>query len=972
MATGFKRAALIGSVLCVAAAMLPESQAATRALQPEPALEMSVQEGGVDFGEMSPASPPRTLPDAVYIAVRTQRAGPWNLSVAATGDFTAGEGGPTFPIGNLEVSGRLNGQPAPFQRCATSPVTLVSNGPLNGGTVAMDYRLSVGYDAPALAAGAEYRSDLVYTTSFGTLAASYVDPNPFDPAVHQVVTIRYHYSRLSYPYVVVQIFNSLGRVVFSRSFPRPPDGWYVETWDGRDMTGHPVPDGVYSYSITGSMYIIAGGYINVQRGSPGPQASGGDAPRHDSGAVLQLSACARPCSVAVGDVVTVSACLRNGSAFELLHSRVAFDLPQGVRPIAEAAAFEDGRDRPITMIPAETGVSWDLGAIQRGASVCFSFKAAVGPDARPGDSVLRARASAALGKLVVRSEEAIVHLGIETTTEAGQGAVVGRVFMDRDADGRMTEADEPAQGVLIAVGDAKAARSDAGGRFTLEGLAPGDHVVRAAGPTLPPGWEPRTTLIAVSVAPGETVRLDVPLRRIDAAARGAAAAPASCVLSGVESIKLEMGPGYTSWHASGNIAAQTGAGLELSLNGESHVTWVTDGERADGLTMPRREATFSGLATLAAPLARNARLTVGLSTISEASAGLPAFRVGMDVAPVRGLTLTASYDTARGSPQLSGTWEAHLAEGLALAAGADIARGGEDTFVAPLVSATYTGPSGVTGRLVLRGAPHPVAELACSLPLGRSLSLALTHRRYIGAAATQGQSESPADTVLGLRYLAGGKTPLTVAGQYNPADGSFAGSLLSAGGTPGGGSWHAGLAASFEPSLASVSLQAGIALPGRLEPVGRLTCGSERYRLENGDATRKLTMSLSCSVLLDERTTASGILSLKQVDDHSPPAPVLAVTRSVAAYLDRRVAPGLSLGAGGSWTHLSPGGLSLASIEARATYDIAPQARLVLGYRASLGAADSPAVGTPWQPGPYLRLVLAFGWDRAMPGLPRR
>ena len=969
MATGFRRAAFLGSILCVTVATLSASPGATWA--PQPVIEMAVQEGKVDFGEVSPASSPRTLPDAVYIAVKTQGAGPWNLTVSATGDFSAGEGGPTFPIGNLEVAGRLNGQPAPFQRCSTSPVTLVSNGPATGGTVAVDYRLSIGYDAPVPATGAEYRSSLVYTTSFGTLAASYVDPNPFDPTIHQAVAIKYHYSRLVYPYVIVWISDSQGQAVYTRSFPRPPDGWYVETWDGRDMSGRPVPDGVYSYSITSSVYVIAGGYINVQRGMRGAPAPGSAAIRH-AGALLQLSAWAHPDSAAVGDVVTIGASLRNASAFDLAKARVAFDLPTGLRPVAGTGASEDGPGRPITMTPTATGVSWDLGTLEREASVCFSFKAAVGPDARPMDGALRARASAAFGRLMVKSGEVSISLVIESGTEANYGAVLGRVFMDRNADGRMNEGDQPAQGVLVAIDDAETARSDSGGWFIMEGLGPGDHVMQVAGRTLPPGWESRSALIPVSVAAGETVRLDIPLQRVplqqmDGAAPGAAAPP-SAVISGTKVVKLEMGPGYTSWQASGKVAAQTETRLELSLSGEKRATYMTD-EGANGLATSGPEAMSSGRVTLGAPLSRNARLVMELAAGSETGRKPPGLSVGMEVAPMRGLKLTVGYDAAQRSPRVSGAWEQRLTDALTLTAGGDVSRNGEKMAIAPLVSFAYAGPSGVTGRLAVGGAPHLAAEVACSLPLGRGLSLSLTHRRNIGGTTRQGQSESPLDTVVGLWCSPRSEAPFTVAAQYEPANGRLGGSLLLAGNASGGGSWRADLRASFGPRRETLSLRASVVLPGHLETVGILTCEGETQRLETGSTVGKLTTAISCSVVLDERTCASGLLSLKQVDDTSPPVPVRTVTRSIAAYFDRRVAPGLSLGVGGSWTHLDPGGLSLATVDARAAYDITPQARLILGYRATLVAAGSSPMGTPWPPGPYVRLVLASGWDSTAPDL---
>ncbi|MGE5594189.1 MAG: hypothetical protein ACM3X3_10985 [Betaproteobacteria bacterium] len=969
MTRAFRRAALVCSMMWLAST-LPPSPAFGGAVQP--AVEIAVQEsGGVDFGQVSPSSPPRTLTEAVYIAVKTQRFGPWNLTVNATGDFSAGEGGPTFPIGNLEIAGRLNGQPAPFQRCSTLPVTLVSDGPVAGGIVAVDYRLGVGYEAPVPANGAEYRADLVYTTSFGTLAASYVDPNPFDPAIHKAVSIKYYYSQLGYPYVIVQIINSLGRVVYARSFPKPPDGWYTETWDGRDMTGGPVPNGVYSYSIGSSTYTVAGGFINVQRSARGVVAQDDSVIVHEPARLLELSTWAHPASAAVGDIVTIGASLRNVSQLDLEKAQVVFDFPRWLRPLAGAGGFESDSTRPVSMVLTDTRVLWDVGTLERGSSVRLSFKAALGPGARPGErGEIRACASATYGKFIVRSQEADAALVMKGGPGLNDGAVVGKLFMDVNGDGDMDEGERPAQAVLVTIDGLEIGRSDAGGRFVADGLSPGDHVVRIAEETLPAGWKPRSALTLVSVAAGETAWLDIPLEQVSSrrAQAGGPASPSRSPLTahGTAGLKIEMGPGYSSWEASGSVEAKTQAGLELNLNGERHVTYVPRGTPNDPDTWDTGGA-LSAQASLAAPLGRNARLIAALSADSQGAGGLPGLSVGMEVAPMSGVRLAAGYDAGRGVPRISGTWDARLTDSLTLTTSADVTGGSGLVALTPLVSVAYTGPEGVAARFALTSSPQPAAEIACSLPLDGGLTLSLSHCLSFGQAVQHSQYENPGKTVLGLWWSPVGKAPLTLAARYEPASGAFDGSLLLGGNTGVQGSWQASIQASLEPRREALSLRAHIVFPNRLRSIAAFRLDGERQRFDEGGETKKVAAGLAISVALGGGTTASALLSVKDVEDSCPPVPARVLTQSISIWAERCVASRLSLGAGGSWTRLSPEGSYLIQADARATYDLTPGAKLVLGYRAALGGTGT--LRTPFSeeacwppPGPYVRLVVASGW----------
>lgn len=976
-----KRQLLAAVCLLCSTVWLPSTLSPSRAFGGalEPSVEIAVEgSGGVDFGQLAPSSPPRTLTEAVYIAVKTQRFGPWNLTVNATGDFSAGEGGPTFSIGNLEIAGRLNGQPAPFQRCSTSPVTLVSDGPVTGGIVAMDYRLGVGYEAQVPSNGAEYRADLVYTTSFGTLSASYVDPNPFDPAVHKAVSIKYHYSQLGYPYVLVQIVNSLGRVVYARSFPKPPDGWYTEVWDGRDTTGSLVPSGIYSYSISSSMYTVAGGFINVQRSTREVGTQDNSAMVLEPARFLELSSWAQPASAAIGDIVTIGASLRNVSGFDLEKAQIVLDLPRWLHPLTGTGGFESGGTRPVSTVLTDTRVLWDIGTLDRGSSVRLSLKAVLGPGARPGERCeIRASASAAYGKLIVRSQEADAAIATKGELGLNSGVVVGTVFTDVDGDGKMNEGELPAQGVLVSIDGLEAGRSDSGGRFVANGLSPGDHVVQIAEETLPVGWKPRSTLTLVSVAAGETAWLDIPLQQATShhTQEGGLAQPPGPALAafGSARLRLEAGRGYSSWEANGSVGARTQAGLELNLNADGHVARVAHETLNGRLGAWDSERAASAQASLAVPLGHSARLIAALSADSEGDGSNPGLSVGMEVAPVSGVRLAAGYDTKHGVPRISGAWDTRLSDSLTLTTGADITGGSGLVAITPSLSVAYTGPAGSAARFAITSLPRPAAEIACSLRLNGGLTLSLSHCLSFGQAGQCSRYGNPGKTVLGLWWSPVGKTPLTLAASYEPASGAVQGSLLLDGSTPADWSWQASIRASAEPCRESLSLRAHMVLPNRFKSMAAFRLDGERTRSIELGETKKVAAALTISVALGSDTTASALLSMKEVEDSCPPVSARVRTNSISIWAERQVAPRLSLGAGGSWTHLGPEGAHLMQADTRATYDLMPGAKLVLGYRAALGGTGTPrrpfSVEDSWpRPGPYVRLVLVSGWRGAGQG----
>ncbi|MEW6228169.1 MAG: FlgD immunoglobulin-like domain containing protein [Bacillota bacterium] len=903
-------------------------------------LEVAVDDGKVDFGDVSPLSSPYTARGAVYIAVKTWGTSTWNLTMNATKDFSAGDGGPTFPISNLEVAARLNGDPAPFQRCSTSPVALISNGPVVGGIVVMDYRLNVGYDVPPTAPGARYSSELVYTTSYGHVAASFVDPNPFNPYTDGTVRVKYRYIASSSS-LYFRIYNSAGILVYSRSLPKPAEGWHEETWDGKKTDGSMVPDGTYSYYITTSIYALAGGYIQVQT-TPAPAAlrDDGAGPR---GMPIELSARAEPASASVGDILTCSASIRNTSALALENGYVSFSLPNGIR-FLPGTDYIDGRHGLGT--GTGTGASWKLGRLASGSIASLSFKALVGPDARRGAATGYARAIGTIGTVTVSSAEARVLVYIQDQIAAAFGTVAGTVFVDENGNGRMDAGDRPVNGVVLTLDAVEAARSGHGGRFVVGKLAAGDYVLAVAAKSLPPGRGPRSPVILVSVAEGETVHLDIPLEH---PTKGPEGKSPHGLLAGIGTLKLEAGPGHTSWDAQGSIVGNIGNGPSLALTAQLE---------------PR--SSVVGRVGFAAQIGKTARLVAGMSQDISNDRGHPVLDARVEAAPVPHLTLTAGYESSRDARWVSGEYEHCLTDALTLTASlclsqeASLAPDGDHStgrdpgrvVLVPQTSLAYSGASGVTGRLSFSGASQPAAEAACTLPFGSRLRLSLVHRW---------NELAPPTTLVGLNYTGGGGLALGV--EYLRSHQGLQGTLRLAARISPGDPYRADLQASFEPRRQDISLKLSLRFQRFRDSVVSLAQNFESREATSGARVTTSSIVFAGSLRLGEHITASASWSMKQADEISAGSSAHALTRGATVHLDRRVTSRVSLGAGAMWASQDPGGVSLVTLDLRAACDVTSRARLVVGYRSMFGATGSPPAEAPWPVGPYVRLLLALGGE---------
>jgi len=138
----------------------------------------------------------------------------------------------------------------------------------------------------------------------------------------------------------------------------------------------------------------------------------------------------------------------------------------------------DGQ-RPSGLTAGSHGFDLDLPTLPAGATARVRYALEVRPDAEEGDAVNRAQAVDALGN-VSNASDAAVH--IRRDTIAGRMTIVGRIVdapCGRDGKGL--------GGVRIMLEDGSYTVSDSEGRYHLEGVVPGTHVVQLDEMTLPSG-----------------------------------------------------------------------------------------------------------------------------------------------------------------------------------------------------------------------------------------------------------------------------------------------------------------------------------------------------------------------------------------------------------------------------------------------------------------------------------------------------
>lgn len=195
----------------------------------------------------------------------------------------------------------------------------------------------------------------------------------------------------------------------------------------------------------------------------------------------------------VGDPIGYTILAGNVSAtLDLRSVKVTDLLPDGFR-YREGSARLDGVSIADPGGAARGGRSllFDLGDLPLGAVRRITYVAVPSPRSDGRDAANQAWAEAATpAGAAVRAGPARAVVRVSGSLLSGEAVVLGRVFLDDDRDGVFDEGEAGVPAVRVYLEDGTYTLTDVVGKYHIEGVRPGLHVVKVDQATLPEGLGP--------------------------------------------------------------------------------------------------------------------------------------------------------------------------------------------------------------------------------------------------------------------------------------------------------------------------------------------------------------------------------------------------------------------------------------------------------------------------------------------------
>jgi uncharacterized repeat protein (TIGR01451 family) len=190
----------------------------------------------------------------------------------------------------------------------------------------------------------------------------------------------------------------------------------------------------------------------------------------------------------VGDFVDYTVRVRNGTGNALDRADVVLgdDLPAGFAYMP-GTARRDGA--PIAEPQGGLGphLAFTLGHLGRDQQVTLTYRLRLGPGSLQGDGVNRAQASYRADGATTLSNVASTKVQVTGGVFSEKGFILGKVFLDCDANGMQDRGEAGVPGVRVLIEDGTYAITDDAGKYSFYGLDNRTHVVKVDRTTLPPG-----------------------------------------------------------------------------------------------------------------------------------------------------------------------------------------------------------------------------------------------------------------------------------------------------------------------------------------------------------------------------------------------------------------------------------------------------------------------------------------------------
>jgi uncharacterized repeat protein (TIGR01451 family)/fimbrial isopeptide formation D2 family protein len=191
-------------------------------------------------------------------------------------------------------------------------------------------------------------------------------------------------------------------------------------------------------------------------------------------------------TVAPGDRVAFTIGFSANTGSDLGAGSLVDTLPPGLA-YAPGTAKLDGA--PVTPAVAGATMTVALPKLAAGTQHTLTYVCVVLPDARAGTELTNSvQVAAPYAGTNVAAKGGASATVITTAGPFGEnGAITGRVYVDRRGIGRFVRGDEGVAGARVVLEDGESVTTDAQGRFSFPAVRPGAHVLRLDPTTLPAG-----------------------------------------------------------------------------------------------------------------------------------------------------------------------------------------------------------------------------------------------------------------------------------------------------------------------------------------------------------------------------------------------------------------------------------------------------------------------------------------------------
>ncbi len=205
---------------------------------------------------------------------------------------------------------------------------------------------------------------------------------------------------------------------------------------------------------------------------------------------LQVQKTVDKATASVGEMLKFTIKITNPNSTETVYDISGMDkLPRELRYKKGTAVLNGNVRLEPAVTPDGTLLDWGVGSLGPGQTAEIDFSAYVGAGATEGKKTNEAEALGwtAGHAAQVGSNQAFASFAITEGVFTDKGYIIGKVYIDTNMDGVQDFGEPGVRGVRIYMEDGRYVITDSEGKFHMDDVDPGTHVLKLDPTTLPPG-----------------------------------------------------------------------------------------------------------------------------------------------------------------------------------------------------------------------------------------------------------------------------------------------------------------------------------------------------------------------------------------------------------------------------------------------------------------------------------------------------